>query len=88
VRSAAGVAYVIVTYGAHAREFGLSHLKNYIGTIPYQSAERSLIRDNPWPHMLAMIDQREASWKRCLVPLQAQQRTYTLHQAFAEVKCV
>lgn len=60
MRSAARLAYVIVTYGAHARERGLSHLKNYIGTNLYHDAARWFIRDNPLPHMLAMIYQLEA----------------------------
>lgn len=88
MRSSASVAYVIVTYGTHARERGLRPLKNYIGTNPYHYAARSLIRGNRWPHKLAMIDQLEAGWKRCLVSPQAQQRIYTLSQAFAEVKRV
>lgn len=88
MRPAASVAYVIVTYGTHARERGLSHLKNYIGTNPYHYAAHSLIPGNRWPQMLAMIDQFKAGWKRCLVSLQARQRVYALSQAFAEVKRV
>lgn len=88
LRSAAGVAYVIVTYASHARERGLSHLKDHIGANPDHYAARSIILDNPWRHTQAMIDQLEVGWKRLLAPLQAQQRIETLHQAFAEVKHV
>lgn len=86
VRSAAGVAYVIVTYASHARERGLSLLKEHIGANPDHYAARSLILGNPWPHSQEMIDQLEAGWKRRLAPLLAQQRLDTLHRALAEVK--
>jgi len=88
VRSAAGVAYVIVTYASHARERGFRHLKDHIGANPDHYAARSLILDNPWPHTQEMIDRLEAGWKRCLAPLQASQRLETLHSALAEVKRV
>lgn len=88
VRSAAGVAYVIVTYASHARERGLSHLKYHIGANPDHYAARSLILANPWPHTQEMIDQLEAGWKRRLAPAQAEQRIETLHKALAEVKRV
>lgn len=88
VRTAAGVAYVIVTYASHARERGLRHLKDHIGANPDHYAARSLILGNPWPHTQEMIDQIEAGWKRRLAPLQAQQRLETLHRALAEVKRV
>lgn len=88
VRSAAGVAYVIVTYASHARERGMNHLKEHIGANPDHYAARSLILGNPWPHSQEMIDQLEAGWRRRLTPLQAQQRLETLHQALAEVKRV
>lgn len=86
VRSAAGVAYVIVTYASHARERGLGHLKDHIGANPDHYAARSLILDNPWTHTQEMIDQLEAGWKRRLAPLQAQQRLETLNKALAEMK--
>jgi len=86
VRSAAGVAYVIVTYAAHARERGLKHLKDHIGANPDHYAARSLILGSPWPHTQEMIDQLEAGWKRRLPPHQAQLRIDVLHRALAEVK--
>jgi hypothetical protein len=60
VRTAAGVAYVIVTYASHARERGLSHLKEHIGANPDHYAARLLILSDPWPHSQQMIDQLEA----------------------------
>jgi len=86
VRTAAGVAYVIVTYASHARERGLTHLKDHIGANPDHYAARSLILGNPWPHTQQMIEQLEAGWRRRLAPLQAQNRLETLHKALAEVK--
>jgi hypothetical protein len=86
VRAAAGVAYVIVTYASHARERGLSHLKDHIGVNPDHYAARSLILGNPWPHTQEMINQLESGWKRRLGPFQARQRIETLHRALAEVK--
>jgi len=88
VRAAAGVAYVIVTYASHARERGLSHLKDHIGANPDHYAARSLILASPWPHTQEMIDQLEAGWKRRLAPAQAEQHIETLHKALAEVKRV
>lgn len=88
VRSAIGVAYVIVTYAPHARMRGLHHLKDHIGANPDHYAARALILESPWPHTQEMIDQLEAGWKRRLSPLQALQRIETLHQALAEVKFV
>lgn len=88
VRTAAGVAYVIVTYAPHARERGLRHLKDHIGANPDHYAARSLILASPWPHTQEMIDQLEAGWKRRLAPAQAEQRIKTLHKALAEVKRV
>lgn len=85
VRTAAGVAYVIVTYASHARERGLDHLKDHIGCNPDHYAARSLILGNPWRHTQEMIDQLEAGWRRRLAPQQAQQRPVTLHRALAEV---
>lgn len=86
VRTAAGVAYVIVTYAPHARERGLRHLKEHIGANPDHYAARSLILGNPWPHTQEMIDQLKAGWERCLGPLQAERRLETLHRAMAEVR--
>lgn len=86
VRTAAGVAYVIVTYAAHARERGLNHLKEHIGANPDHYAARSLILGTPWRHNQEMIDQLAAGWKRRLSPSQAQDRIETLHKAMAEVK--
>ena len=85
VRSADGVAYVIVLYASRARKQGLSLLKDHIAANPDHYAVRSLILNNPWPHAQEMIDQLEAGWKRRLVPLQAQQRLETLHKALATV---
>ncbi|MFC5550281.1 hypothetical protein [Massilia aerilata] len=86
VRSAAGVAYVIVTYAPHARARGLHHLKDHIGANPDHYAARALILDSPWPHTQEMIDQLEVGWKRRLQPHQAQQRLETLHRALADMK--
>ena len=86
VRTAAGVAYVIVTYASHARERGLDHLKNHIQANPDHYAVRSLILGSPWPHTEVMIDQIEAGWRRRLAPEHARQRLETLCMALAELK--
>lgn len=85
VRSAAGVAYVIVTYASHARDRGLKHLKEHIGANPNHYAARALILDCPWPHTPEMIDQIEAGWKRRLAPHQVKERLATLHSALASL---
>lgn len=86
VRSAAGVAYVIVTYASHARECGLGHLKAHIGANPDYYATRSLILDNPWPHSQAMIDQLEAGWRRRLPAPRSARRIETLHAALKSLQ--
>ena len=88
VRTAAGVAYVIVTYASHARERGLSHLREHIGANPDHYAARSFILSDPWPHTQQMIDQLEAGWKPRWGHDQAQQRLETLHLALGEIKRV
>jgi hypothetical protein len=86
VRSGAGVAYVIVSYAAHARERGLSHLKNHIGANPDHYAARALILASPWPHTGAMIDQLEAGWRRRHFEHHAEERLATLRAALASLK--
>lgn len=85
VRSAAGVAFVIVTYAAHARDRGLSHLREHIGANPDYYAARSLALRTPWKHTQEMIDQLEAGWKRMLTKHAAQKRIDTLHRAQASI---
>lgn len=86
VRSAAGVAYVIVTYAPNARERGLRLLKDHIGANPDFYAALSLNLNLPWKHTQEMIDQLEAGWKRRLTAHTAQQRIRTLHQALVDLK--
>ena len=86
VRTAAGVAYAIVTYAPHARKRGLDHLKDHIVANPDHYAVRSLILNSPWPHSPEMIELLEAGWRRRLSSEQARQRLETLTAALAEVQ--
>jgi hypothetical protein len=86
VRSATGFAFVIVTYAPHAREKGLTHLKEHIGANPDYYAARALALSSPWPHGPAMIEQLKAAWERRLRPPIAQQRYNDLQLALAALK--
>lgn len=86
VRSAAGVAFVIVTYAPHALERRLSLLQEHIGANPDHYAVRSLILGTPWSHGQAMIDHLKAGWERRLSAPAAQERFNTLTLALAKLK--
>lgn len=88
VRSATGLAFVIVTYAPHARDKGLSHLKEHIGANPDYYAARALALSAPWPHCQAMIDHLKAAWERRFRPPVALQRYNDLQLALAALKPV
>lgn len=88
VRSSVGLAFAIVTYAPHAREKGLSHLKEHISSNPDYYAARALTLSSPWPHCQAMIDQLKAAWESRFRPQLAQQRYKDLLQALAGLKAV
>jgi hypothetical protein len=85
VRTAAGVAYVIVAYAQHARERGLAHLEEHISANPDFYAARSLTLPLPWPHAQVMTDRLEASWRRRLSPSTAESRIAALRMALEEL---
>ena len=86
VRSAAGVAFVIVTYAPHALERRLSLLQEHIGANPDYYAVRSLILGTPWSHGQTMLDELKAGWERCLSAPAAQERSDMLSLALAKLK--